>query len=1168
MSGNYSINLSNGTLFANIEPNEVNGPNNKSNNIKIFGTYPTHNVSQVVSQSPGVVSIIGNASESIIVGLPVKVDTYSAIVASVSYDSIQNKTTVTLTTNLPSPTAIHLTISSIVVIGDFSIKFPINSVAYVSDSSLNQNVNAYTVSFGAYYSTSSKLTYIPVIVPNLSNLGLPTTTPFGNVKYSVTTGTHSSILLPGKGVVGYGEMMSENLIRMVENFASSSPPETNSVLGNSPSATPLVGQLWYDTTVGSEALKIYRGPSLGWSSGYDVDSGSIIFRDSANSNSDIYITASESTLPYSPAFSSDIGLVVWPSANSITGSSIFSVLSNDGTPRFKVGNGGYTSTKNDFKIITAQPTLIFNNGTVDVSDIIYLSSTLRINSVSSNHVAVVQGGGSFGVGILPTYKLDVNGQSRLSGNVGVNTPPDSGTISLKVSGDMQSTTRVMIANGSQASPSYTFTSSTSSGIFWDSTNVGPAISNSGTLILTAASNKMIGSVKLVQPIGSQASPSYTFNSNESSGLYYSSGVIIVDGAIKTTQFASTKVTNYIKLEGIDGLATAPAYSFTSSPNSGIYLSGSTVGVACSGVATLTVSNSGGVQVQTLYESLVTSDNVLTNKKYVDNTIQSNLNSIQWKPSVIVIDQTSLTAPTTTPNTNIVVDGITITDGGKVLFSNLSTTSNRKTHTYSKSTGTFIPSSSTLLNGDIVYVLNGTSAGKIFAYDISGVWTQISSNISGGDLTAIEALTGFGIPSRVAADSWTLRIISGVSGQISVSNQDGVAGNPTIGLSTLTDSGTGTFLKINRDAYGRVSGTSTVTSSDITTLVNSAYVSKSGDTMTGMLTLSGQPTSASHASNKDYVDTSANLNGNVLINASFDYWDYGTSATNAQTGYCTANRWYFNRAISTRTISRQTFTTGQTEVPDAPVSFVRMVVTGGGSDPDQFVSMSQKVRFVDTFAGDQSILSFYAKADVNGKVVTIVTTQNYGTGGTASLTTTTHGSITLTTSWARYSVIINSPNLSGKTIGSGLNDYVEISLFVNAGTNYTSMPVGIYGQSGTFDFANISWQKGTSLVPFSRTNRTLDSLRCKEYYFKSTGSSLVYAQSTTQAYTTVYPPFMMYGTVVVTNTTKAGSFSGTITSLSTSFHYPESITLVFNMTGGVTDDVGWLYVDYLVDAELY
>jgi hypothetical protein len=67
----------------------------------------------------------------------------------------------------------------------------------------------------------------------------------------------SSLSLVGKNASSYGEIMNENFIRLLENFAN----------GDSP-IKPLAGQLWYDTN--QSRLKIYDGTS------WKVSSGTIV----------------------------------------------------------------------------------------------------------------------------------------------------------------------------------------------------------------------------------------------------------------------------------------------------------------------------------------------------------------------------------------------------------------------------------------------------------------------------------------------------------------------------------------------------------------------------------------------------------------------------------------------------------------------------------------------------------------------------------------------------------------------------------------------------------------------------------------------------------------------------------------------------------------------------
>ena len=80
----------------------------------------------------------------------------------------------------------------------------------------------------------------------------------------------TSLILPGKNKSDYGQIMIENLVHMLENFANINPPKN-----------ALEGQLWYDTTVGVDQLKIYDG-SGNWVSAGNVKKS--IIRPDANSS--------------------------------------------------------------------------------------------------------------------------------------------------------------------------------------------------------------------------------------------------------------------------------------------------------------------------------------------------------------------------------------------------------------------------------------------------------------------------------------------------------------------------------------------------------------------------------------------------------------------------------------------------------------------------------------------------------------------------------------------------------------------------------------------------------------------------------------------------------------------------------------------------------------------
>jgi Head domain of trimeric autotransporter adhesin len=132
------------------------------------------------------------------------------------------------------------------------------------------------------------------------------------------------------------------------------------------------------------------------------------------------------------------------------------------------------------------------------------------------------------------------------------------------------------------------------------------------------------------------------------------------------------------------------------------------------------------------------------------------------------------------------------------------------------------------------------------------------------LQSLASLATTGIIVQSVADTFITRTITGTALNISVTNGDGVSGNPTI---DLIDAGTpvsASFVKITTDAKGRVTATTSVIAGDITTLVDATYVNVSGDTMSSAanLTFSGggevlglpnTPTTAGSATSKFYVD---------------------------------------------------------------------------------------------------------------------------------------------------------------------------------------------------------------------------------------------------------------------------------------------------------------------------
>jgi hypothetical protein len=220
--------------------------------------------------------------------------------------------------------------------------------------------------------------------------------------------------------------------------------------------------------------------------------------------------------------------------------------------------------------------------------------------------------------------------------------------------------------------------------------------------------------------------------------------------------------------------------------------------------------------------------------------------------------------------------------------------------------------------------------------------------------------------------------------------------------------------------------------------------------------------------------------NKLINGGFDIWQRGTSQTSD--GFGSDDRWFNGNSGTTKTASRQTFTVGQTDVPGNPKYFSRTVVTSVAGSSN-YCFKRQGVEGVATLSGQTATLSFWAKADAS-KNMAIEFRQSFGTGGSPSADVTTVATVSLTASWARYSVTVNIPSISGKILGTDNNDNLQIWLWFDAGSSFNSRTNSLGQQSGTFDIANVQLEAGSIATPFEQRPIGTELALCQRYYWRA------------------------------------------------------------------------------------
>lgn len=174
-------------------------------------------------------------------------------------------------------------------------------------------------------------------------------------------------------------------------------------------------------------------------------------------------------------------------------------------------------------------------------------------------------------------------------------------------------------------------------------------------------------------------------------------------------------------------------------------------------------------------------------------------------------------------------------------------------------------------GTGIVVLDGnTVAFRTLVAPQSGLQITNTNGVAGnitfsltGELAALSSLSTTGFLARPADDQIVSRSVEGTNGRIAVTDGDGISGNPKIDLAQVSNPATaGAFLKITTDIFGRVVNTLPVQATDITALVDSAYVNATGDSISGTLTMTNgstitglpMPVNATDAASKEYVDS--------------------------------------------------------------------------------------------------------------------------------------------------------------------------------------------------------------------------------------------------------------------------------------------------------------------------
>jgi hypothetical protein len=260
-----------------------------------------------------------------------------------------------------------------------------------------------------------------------------------------------------------------------------------------------------------------------------------------------------------------------------------------------------------------------------------------------------------------------------------------------------------------------------------------------------------------------------------------------------------------------------------------------------------------------------------------------------------------------------------------------------------------------------------------------------------------------------------------------------------------------------------------------------------------------------------------INGDMGINQR----NFTSTTTSGAFGY---DRWFINASDGTVTYSAQTFTAGAAPVAGyEAANFARVQVTGQtlANANAQFRQRIEDVRKVTP--GQNWTISFYAKAATGTPKAYVELEQSFGTGGSPSANVIIAGSqVTLSTSWARYSLVVAVPSISGKTVGTTTPGNVNLNMWLSAGSDNNARTGSLGIQTNTFDIWGVQVEYGSKATPFQTATGTIQGelAACQRYYIRtlsnqlSSNYGLGFGNSSTQIFLQVQIPEMRTTPTVV------------------------------------------------------
>ena len=281
------------------------------------------------------------------------------------------------------------------------------------------------------------------------------------------------------------------------------------------------------------------------------------------------------------------------------------------------------------------------------------------------------------------------------------------------------------------------------------------------------------------------------------------------------------------------------------------------------------------------------------------------------------------------------------------------------------------------------------------------------------------------------------------------------------------------------------------------------------------TFSGALTAASGTFSGNVQMASANggqLAGlrNKIINGNMDIFQRGTTAVTVSSIYGPADRWQSNGVGDTFSTTQGSFVSGDTLFDTGGAQYFTTTAVTSVAGAGNFLRLLQAIEDVRLLAEKTVTVSFWAKAASGTPTIGVGISQNFGTGGSASVNVAGQSQV-ITSTWAQYTKTFSIPSINGKTVGTNNTHSTVLSFYLDAGSTYNIESGSIGQASKTVSIAQVQLEIGPVATPFEFRPIGMELALCQRYYYRISpaAASAVFSiggYATTTTSTAVMTPF--------------------------------------------------------------